>query len=110
MDFVSNPGFLIAGAVIFLIGVAFRRYAARYDFAGMAMSSAWQVARRKRSAENPTEIEERMTQIGSAKTTFGKMRRVGSNVIGHFLAPVMGVIGLILYLGGALLIGIGFYL
>lgn len=109
MDFVSNPGLLIAGVIVFLIGLFFRRYASRYDFAGMAMSSAWHVARRKRTAERPTEIEERLAEIGSAKSVFSKAGRVGGNVVGHFLAPIMGFIGLILYVGGVILIGLGFY-
>ena len=109
MDAISNPGLLIAGVLVILIGLFFRRYASRYDFASMAMSSAWHLARGKRTAEAPTEIEERLTEIRSAKSAFGKAGRVGGNVIGHFLAPVMGLIGLILYVAGVILIGLGFY-
>ncbi len=110
MDFVSHPGLLIAGAVTILIGLLIRRFVSRYDFAGLAMNSAWQVARGRRTAESPTEIEERLNEITAATTTFGKARRLGGNVIGHFVAPILGLIGLILILGGAALLGAAYFL
>jgi hypothetical protein len=110
MDFVSHPGLLIAGVVSVLIGLLIRRFVSRYDFTGMAMSSAWQVARGRRTAERPTEIEERVNEIASAATTFGKARRLGGNVIGHFVAPILGLLGLILILGGAALMGAAYFL
>lgn len=102
--------YLISGTVLIAIGYVCRSIAARYDFKGMLFSSAWQVARGKRTAETPTDIEQRLGEITSAKTHLGKARRLGTNVVGHFLASVLGLIGLLCILGGLALYGLAYYL
>ena len=65
----------------------------RYDLKGAAFDSAWQVARGKRTAENPTEIEKRLGEITSEASVTGKATRAAGTVIGHFAAQVLGVVG-----------------
>jgi hypothetical protein len=100
MNRIENPGLWIAGALLLLAGLIIRRIVARYDFRGMLTSSVWQVARGRRTGEHKTEIEERFNEIASAATTFGKARRLTGNVVGHFIAPIMGLIGLVCILAG----------
>ncbi|MGF1620821.1 MAG: hypothetical protein ACFCUR_09420 [Rhodomicrobiaceae bacterium] len=97
---IANPGLWIAGALLLLAGIIIRRIVARYDFRGMLTSSVWQVARGRRTAEHKTEIEDRFNEIASAGTHSGKARRLTGNVVGHFVAPVMGLIGLAAFLPG----------
>lgn len=110
MDFGSATAFLIAGAAFIVIGFLIRRYVSRYDFAGMAVDSAWHLARGRRTSENPTEIEERLSEITSAPTTVGKARRLGGNVVGYFLAPLLGLVSLIFIFGGLALLGAAYFL
>lgn len=110
MEFGFNLGLLIAGAVVFLIGLLLRRFASRYDFSGMAMDSAIQFARGKRTTENPTDIEKRLNEINSASSTLGKARRVGGNVAGYFVAPILKIVALISLLGGLALMVAAYFL
>lgn len=110
MDFVSNPPLLIAGIVAFVIGLLLDNYASRYDFRGMILGSLFQIVLGRRTKDRPTEVEERINEIGSATTHMGKARKVTSNIIGGFLAPIVGLAALILILGGLALIGAAFWL
>ena len=110
MSEIANPGLWIAGALLLLVGILIRRIVARYDFRGMLTNSAWHVARGRRTAEHKTEIEERFDEIASAATNFGKARRLTENVVGHFVAPVMGLIGLLCILAGLGLFAAAYFL
>ncbi|MEJ2118916.1 MAG: hypothetical protein P8Y36_13930 [Alphaproteobacteria bacterium] len=110
MDFGATAVYLISGTVLIAIGYVFRSIASRYDFKGMLLCSAWQVMRGKRTAATPTDIEQRFGEINSANTKLGKARRLGTNVAGHFIAPVLGLIGLLFILAGLALYGLAYYL
>jgi hypothetical protein len=76
---------------------------------GAAFDSAWQVARGKRTAENPTEIEKRLGEIGSEATVTGKAKRAAGTVIGHFAAQVLGVVAWLMLFAGAALAAAGYF-
>lgn len=109
MNGFANSAFLIAGGILILMGILFQRYTSRYDFMGMIFTSVWHIMRGRRSKDRLTEIEERLHEISSAGTVAGKARRVTSNVIGHFLAPIIGIISLICFVGGAVFIAVAVY-
>ncbi len=102
--------YLISGTILIAIGYVCRAIASRYDFKEMLLCSAWQVLRGKRTAATPTDIEQRFGEIASADSQLGKARRLGTNVAGHFIAPVLGLIGLLFILGGLALYGLAYYL
>jgi hypothetical protein len=110
MEFGSTAALLIAGAVLLAIGFLIRRRLSRYDVRGMITSSLWQVARRKRTAERRTDIEQRLSEITSAATPFGKARRATGHLIGHLVAPVLSLVSLGLILGGVALMAAAFFL
>jgi len=109
MDFAFNPVLLAAGVIAFLFGMMVRNFVSRYDFAGMIASSFWHLIRGRRRPDKLTEVEERFKEIGSAATTLGKARRLSGNVIGHFVAPILGLIGLVLVRGGIALVAASFW-
>lgn len=100
---------MIWGAGLALIAVLVMWRVSRYDLAGAAFDSAWQVARGKRSAENPTALEEKYSEIAREASVTGKARRAAGTVIGHFAAKVANLLAMIMLLGGAVLIGLGIY-
>jgi hypothetical protein len=103
MELGATALYLIAGTVLIAIGYVCREIASRYDIKEILLCSAWQVLRGKRTAATPTDIEQRLGEITSAPTHFGKARRVGTNVAGHIIAPVLGLIGLLFIIGGLVL-------
>ncbi len=110
MELGATAIYLVSGTVLIAIGYVCRAIASRYDFKEMLLCSAWQVLRGRRTAATPTDIEQRLGEIGSAETHLGKVRRLGTNVAGQFIAPVLGLIGLLFIVGGVALYGLAYYL
>lgn len=110
MEFGATAIYIISGSILLAIGYVFRSIASRYDFKEILLCSFFQWARGKRTEQTPTDIEQRLSEITSAKTHFGKARQVGTNVAGHFIAPVLGLIGLLFMLGGIVLFWLAYYL
>jgi hypothetical protein len=81
----------------------------RYDITGAAVDSVWQIARGRRTAENPTAIETMAHDIGAQATVTGKAKRTALTVAGHFMAQVMSVVAIILLLVGLALLAAGWF-
>jgi hypothetical protein len=64
----------------------------------------------KRTPATPTDIEQRLGEIASTPTHLGKARLLGTNIAGHFIAPVLGLMGLLFILGGLSSYGLAYYL
>jgi hypothetical protein len=104
MSILANPGLLIGGAVVLILGFLLWRRMSHYDLKGAAIDSVWQLARGRRTAENPTPIEAKLHDIGSATTVTGKATRAAGTVIGHFVAQVLSLVALVMMLAGVLLV------
>jgi hypothetical protein len=110
MELGATAIYIISGTILIAIGYICREIASRYDFKEILLCSAWQLMRGKRTAATPTDIEARFGEITSAPTHFGKARQLGTNVAGHFIAPVLGLIGLLFIVGGLVLYWLAYYL
>jgi hypothetical protein len=67
------------------------------------------LARRKRTAENPTALEIKLNDITSQPTWTGKATRAAGTAAGHFAAQVLGVVALVSILAGVALTGFGYF-
>lgn len=105
----TNEWMMIWGGGIALLAILIMWRVSRYDLAGAAFDSAWQVARGKRSAETPTALEEKYNEIAREGSVTGKARRAAGTVIGHFVAKVLNVIAMLMLLAGAALIAAGWF-
>ena len=105
----ANEWMVIWGAGLALVGMFIMWRVSRYDLAGAAFDSAWQVARGKRSAETPTALEEKYNEIAREASLTGKAKRTAGTVIGHFAAKVFNLIAILMLLAGAVLIALGVY-
>jgi hypothetical protein len=110
MEFGATAIYLTSGTVLIVIGYVCREIASYYDIKEVLLCSAWQVFRGKRTPATPTDIEQRIAEISSAQTHLGKAKLLGVNIAGHFIAPVLAMIGLLFILGGLLLYGLAYYL
>ena len=63
MSLSANDWMMIWGGGFIVLAILIMWRTSRYDLKGAAFNSAWQVARGKRTAENPTEIEKRLGEI-----------------------------------------------
>jgi hypothetical protein len=81
----------------------------RYDIKGAAVDSVWQIARGKRTADNPTAIEVMAGEIGAEATVAGKAKRTAFTVAAHFIAQALSVVATLMLLIGAVLLGLAWY-
>jgi hypothetical protein len=109
MTLTANDWMMIWGAGLILLAVLIMWRTSRYDLKDQAFDSAWQLARGKRTAENPTEIEKRFGEIASEASVTGKAKRAAGTVIGHFAAQVLGVLAWLMILIGAALAAAGYF-
>jgi hypothetical protein len=109
MDLTTNLWMMIAGGLLAVLGYLLRSRMSRYDLTDAAIGSAWQLARGKRSADNPTEVERKLKNIGAAPTAVGKAGRAAGSVIGHVAAQVLGLVAWVMMLAGAALLAAGYF-
>jgi hypothetical protein len=100
---------LSGGGLLLILGFLLWRRMNRYDLKGVAIDSAWQLARGRRTVGNPTPIEAKLHNIGAAATVTGKATRAAGTVIAHFAAQVLGVVALVMMLAGLLLLAAGIW-
>lgn len=109
MELTANHWMMIAGAVLFAIGWLMRSWASKRDLKDAAIDSAWTTIRGRRTADNPTALEAKIQEIGSAKTVAGKATRAAGTVAGHFVAQAVGLVGLLGLLLGLALVAAGIW-
>jgi hypothetical protein len=100
---------MIAGGGFILIGAFILWRTSDWDLKGAALDSAWTLLRRKRTAENPTELEKRLREITAEATLGRRARRTAMTVGRHVLAPALGLAGFLLIAVGLALVAIGYW-
>jgi hypothetical protein len=106
----SGRWLMLFGAVLVLIGILTRRWAARYDLKDAAFDSAWTLLRGRRTAENPTAIEVKLRDITAQPTWTDSATRAAGTGVAHLLAQFGQVIALGLIVIGLALTAAGFVL
>jgi hypothetical protein len=109
MQLGTNGWLAIWGGGLVLTAILIWWRTGRYDIKGAAVDSVWQLARGKRTAENPTAIEVMANEIGAEATHFGKARRTAFTVAGHFIAQALSLVALIMLLAGIVLLGVAWF-
>ncbi len=109
MDMGWNEWTMAAGGVLVLLAIVIFWTTSKYDLKGAALESAWQAARGRRTADNPTALDQKWNDIRNEASMTGKARRTAGTVIGHFVAQLLGVVATFMLIGGAILAGIGFW-
>ncbi len=109
MTIGTNGRLAIWGGGLVLTAILIWWRTSRYDIKGAAVESVWQIARGKRTAENPTAIEAMAHNIGAEPTHLGKAKRTAFTVAGHFVAQALSVVAFALLLIGLALLGLGWF-
>jgi hypothetical protein len=109
VDLGWNEWMMIAGGVLIGLAVLIFWRTSKYDLKGAALESAWQTARGRRTAANPTALDETWASISNEATMTGKARRTAGTVLGHFVAQVLGVVATVMLIIGVILTGTGYW-
>jgi hypothetical protein len=109
MEWGWNEWAMIVGGSLTLIAIIIFWTTSKYDLKGAALESAWQAARGRRTADNPTALDDKWNAIRNEATVTGKARRTVGTVVGHFIAQVLGVLATFMLLIGAILLIAGYW-
>ena len=110
---IANPWMLAAGVAIVAIGWLLRSWAARHNLVDVAtdaaISAAWTTVTTRKMPGVPTEITNRIDDVRGEASHVGKASKVAGYAARHMAATVVGLIGLVCYLAGLVLAGLGLY-
>jgi len=109
MTLGTNGWLAIWGGGLVLTAILIWWRTARYDIKGAAVDSVWQIARGRRTADNPTAIEVMANEIGAEATVAGKAKRTAFTVAGHFIAQALSVVAVFMLLIGIVLLGVAWF-
>jgi hypothetical protein len=100
---------MLLGETLIVLAAFIRWRTARYDLKDAAIDSAWTIARRKRTAENPTALETKFNDIRNQPTWTGRATKAAGTAAGHVASQVLAVVALVLALAGLALIALGYF-
>jgi hypothetical protein len=109
MEWGWNEWAMAVGGIMALLAIVIFWTTSKYDLKGAAMESAWQAARGRRSADNPTALDDKWNAIRNEATVAGKARRTAGTVAGHFIAQFLSVVATFLLLIGIVIAAIGYW-
>ncbi len=109
MHLGTNAWLAIWGGGLVLTAILIWWRTARYDIKGAAVDSVWQLARGRRTADNPTAIEVMAGEIGAEATHLSKAKRTVFTVAGHFIAQALSIAAYFLVLIGIVLLGLAWF-
>ena len=109
MELGTNGWLMVWGGGLVLLAIIIWWRTSRYDIKGAAVDSVWQIARGRRTADNPTAIDVMARDIGAAPTVTGKAKRSVFTVIGHFIAQLLSIAALIMLVVGVILLAVGWF-
>lgn len=95
------------GAAIALIGLFVIGRMLRHDLVDAAVASTYQVARGKRTTENPTPFDEKLQEIDAGSTTAGKAVIATALLVKHLAAQAAYVVGTVMLVIGVLVVAAG---
>lgn len=103
---VHSPLLLGFGVGAFLLGVMLWRWSSRHsvDLKGAAISSAYSAVKGGKIPSVPDGLKAHLDKVAAATTNVGRAKVVGGSVARHFMAKVVGWVGLAALLSGVTMI------
>jgi hypothetical protein len=107
---IAHPNWLIAGIVVFLLGLWFWRWSSRnsIDLKGAAIGAAWQGVKQGK-LDVPEDLKQRYTDIAGERSNTKRAMKAANMGARHFIAKVFGLIGLAGMIGGLALAAAGIW-
>jgi hypothetical protein len=100
---------MLSGGGLILLAILILWRMGRHDLKGAAIDTAWQVATGRRTADNPTPIEEKLSEINSETSAAGRTRRAAGTVLNHFVAQFLSLAATVMLIVGLGLLAFGYF-
>ncbi len=104
---MTHPYLLVAGGVLLVCGLLLLRWASRHDLKGLAIDTAWEVAKNRGRVDVETELGNRLKDLRAESSNVGRAKMVAGHAARHVAAQVATIVGLVALAAGAVLIALG---
>lgn len=103
---MTHPYLLAAGGILMVCGLLLLRWASRYDLKGLAIDTAWEVAKNRGRVDVETELGNRLKDLRAESSNVGRAKMVAGHAARHVAAQAASIAGLVALAAGGLLIGL----
>lgn len=103
---MTHPYLLAAGGILMVCGLLLLRWASRYDLKGLAIDTAWEVAKNRGRVDVETELGNRLKDLRAESSNVGRAKMVAGHAARHVAAQAASVAGLVALAAGVLLIAL----
>lgn len=103
---MTHPYLLAAGGFLIICGLLLLRWASRYDLKGLAIDTAWEVAKNRGRVDVETELGNRLKDLRAESSNVGRAKMVAGHAARHVAAQAASVAGLVALAAGVLLIAL----
>jgi hypothetical protein len=106
---MTHPYLLAAGGLLIVCGLLLLRWASRHDLKGLAIDTAWEVAKNRGRVDVETEFGNRLKDLRAESSNIGRAKMVAGHAARHVAAQVATIAGLIALAGGAILVALALW-
>ena len=106
---MSHPYLLGGGAALIVLGILLFRWSSRYDLKGLALDTAWQVAKNRGRVDTETDLGNRLKELQAEGSNMRRAGMVAGHAARHVVAQVASIAALICLAAGAALIGLAWW-
>ena len=103
---MTHPYLLVAGGLLIVCGLLLLRWASRHDLKGLAIDTAWEVAKNRGRVDVETELGNRLKDLQAESSNVGRAKMVAGHAARHMAAQVASIAALIALAGGAILMAL----
>ena len=98
---IASPTLLVVGFGLLAIAVLLMNWASSRNLKDAAiwaaLRAAWTLVWKRQRPGIPEELSTRVDEIRAERTHLGKAKRVAGYAVGHFVAVVTSLVGLLLF-------------
>jgi hypothetical protein len=110
---IPSPTFFFLGLLLLLVGYLILTWASSRNLKdvaiGAALSAGWTLLWRRQRPGIPDEVTSRVDEVRAQVTHLGRARVLTGYAVKHVVAQVMGIVGTLTMLLGAVFLGLGLF-
>ena len=110
---IASPTLLVVGLVLLAIAVLLMNWASSRNLKDAAiwaaLRAAWTLVWKRQRPGIPDELTTRVDEVRGEATHLGKAKRVAGYAVGHFVAVVASLVGLLLFGLAVVLMALAFF-
>jgi hypothetical protein len=110
---IGSPTLLVLGLLLLLLGYLSLNWASRRNLQdvaiGAALGAGWTLLWKRQRPGIPKEVSSRVDDVRAQGTHLGKAKVVSGYAVKHVIAQLMGIVGMLTTLLGAVFVGLGVF-